>query len=63
MIERMTTKTNKNGNALQVEIDHEAHTVERGFFLFRCDSDVITAKRSDIDRYADRLIKSGYTRL
>ena len=63
MIERMTTKTNKNGNALQVEIDHDAHTVERGFFLFRCDSDVITAKRSDIDRYADRLIKSGYTRL
>ena len=63
MIERMTTKTNKNGNALQIEIDHDAHTVERGFFLFRCDSDVITAKRSDIDRYADRLIKSGYTRL
>ena len=63
MIERMTTKTNKNGNALQIEIDHEAHTVERGFFLFRCDSDAITAKKSDIDRYADRLIKNGYTRL
>lgn len=63
MIERMTTRTNKNGNALQIEIDHEAHTVERGFFLFRRDSDVITAKKSDIDRYADRLIKSGYTRI
>lgn len=63
MIERMTTRTNTNGNALQVEIDHEAHTVERGFFLFRCDSDAITATKSDIDRYADRLIKNGYTRL
>lgn len=63
MIERLCTKTNKNGNALQVEIDHEAHTVERGYYLFRRDSDVITAKKSDIDRYADRLIKSGYTRI
>lgn len=63
MIERMTTKMNTNGNALQVEIDHEAHTVERGFFLFRRDNDAITAKKSDIDRYADRLIKSGYTRI
>lgn len=34
MIERMTTRTNKNGNALQIEIDHEAHTVERGYYLF-----------------------------
>lgn len=49
MIERLTTRTNTNGNALQVEIDHEAHTVERGFFLFRRDSDAITAKKSDID--------------
>ena len=63
MIERMTTRTNANGNALQIEIDHEAHTVERGYFLFRRDSDVITAKKSDIDRYADRLIKSGYKRI
>ena len=63
MIERMTTRTNANGNALQIEIDHEAHTVERGFFLFRRDSDAITATKSDIDRYADRLIKSGYTRI
>ena len=63
MIERMTTRTNKNGNALQIEIDHEAHTVERGYYLFRRDSDAITAKKSDIDRYADRLIKSGYKRI
>ena len=63
MIERLTTRTNKNGNALQVEIDHEARTVERGYYLFRRDSDVITAKKSDIDRYADRLIKSGYTKI
>lgn len=63
MIERMTTKTNKNGNALQVEINHEARTVERGYYLFRRDSDAITATKSDIDRYADRLIKSGYTRI
>ena len=63
MIERMTTRMNANGNALQVEIDHEAHTVERGFFLFRRDNDAITATKSDIDRYADRLIKSGYTKI
>ena len=63
MIERRTTRTNKNGNALQVEIDHEAHTVERGFFLFRRDNDAITATKSDIDRYTDRIIKSGYTRI
>lgn len=50
MIERMTTRTNKNGNALQIEIDHEAHTVERGYYLFRRDSDTITATKSDIDR-------------
>ena len=42
---------------------HKAHTVERGYYLFRRDSDVITATKSDIDRYADRLIKSGYTRI
>lgn len=63
MIERMTTRTNKNGNALQIEIDHEAHTVERGYYLFRRDSDVITATKSDIDRYYDKLIKSGYMRI
>ena len=63
MIERMTTRTNKNGNALQIEIDHEAHTEERGDYLFRRNSDTITATKSDIDRYADRLIKSGYTRI
>ena len=63
MIERMTTKTNKNGNALQIEIDHEAHTVERGYFLFRRDSDAITATKSDIDRYTDKLINNGYTRI
>ena len=63
MIERMTTRTNTNGNALQIEIDHEAHTVERGYFLFRRNSDAITAKKSDIDRYADRLTKSGYKRI
>lgn len=63
MIERMTTRTNKNGNALQVEIDHETHTVERGYYLFRRDSDAITATKNDIDRYTERLIKSGYTRI
>ena len=63
MIERLTTRTNKNGNALQVEIDHEAHTVERGYFLFRRDSDAITAKKSDIDRYTEKLISNGYTRI
>ena len=63
MIERMTTRMNTNGNALQVEIDHEAHTVERGYYLFRRDSDTITTTKSDIDRYADRLMKSGYTRI
>lgn len=63
MIERMTTRMNANGNALQVEIDHEAHTVEQGYYLFRRDSDAITATKSDIDRYADRLIKSGYTKI
>ena len=63
MIERMTTRMNTNGNALQVEIDHEAHTVERGYYLFRRDIDTITTTKSDIDRYADRLIKSGYTRI
>lgn len=63
MIERLSTKTNTNGNALQVEIDHEAHTVERGYSLFWRDSDAITATKSDIDRYTDRLIKSGYTRI
>ena len=63
MIERMTTRMNTNGNALQVEIDHEAHTVERGYFLFRRDSDVITATKSDIDRYTEKLISNGYTRI
>lgn len=63
MIERMTTRTNANGNALQIEIDHEAHTVERGYYLFRRDSDAITATKSDIDRYYDKLIKSGYMRI
>ena len=63
MIERMTTRTNKNGNALQIEIDHDAHTVERGYYLFRRDSDAITATKSDIDCYTDRLIKSGYKRI
>ena len=63
MIERMTTKTSKNGNAFQIEIDHEAHTVERGYFLFRRDSDVITVSKIDIDRYTERLIKRGYTRI
>ena len=63
MIERMTTRMNTNGNALQVEIDHEAHTVESGYFLFRRDSDVITATKSDIDRYTEKLISNGYTRI
>ena len=63
MIERMTTRMNTNGNALQVEIDHEAHTVSRGYYLFRRDSDAITATKSDIDRYTNELIDNGYTRI
>lgn len=63
MIERLCTKTNKNGNALQVEIDHEAHTVKRGYCLFWRDSDAITTTKSDIYRYTDELINNGYTRI
>lgn len=63
MIERLCTKTNTNGNALQVEIDHEAHTVKRGYFLFWRDSDAITTTKRDIYRYTDELINNGYTRI
>lgn len=59
MIERMTTRTNKNGNALQVEIDHEAHTVERGYYLFRRDSDVITAKKAILTVTPTDLLKAA----
>ena len=39
MIERMTTKTNKNGNALQVEIDHEAWLSDDEIGEFARDND------------------------
>ena len=59
MIERLCTKTNTNGNALQVEIDHEAHTVERGYYLFRRDSDTITAKKAILTAMPTALLKAA----
>lgn len=64
MIERLTTRTNANGYAYQVEIDHDAHTVENGYFIFRRDCvTALTVGRREIDKYVKALITNGYTRI
>lgn len=44
-IERIRTATNRNGAALQMEIDHDHHTVRKGYFLYMpASSDTVVSK-------------------
>lgn len=64
MIERLSTRTNANGYAYQVEIDHEAHTVECGHFIFRRNYvNALTVGKRDAKQYVDSCITNGYTRI
>ena len=33
-LKRIRTATNRNGSALQMEIDHDRRTVRKGYFLY-----------------------------
>ena len=44
-IERIRTTTNRNGAALQMEIDHDHRTVRKGYFLYMpASSDTVVSK-------------------
>ena len=44
-IERIRTATNRNGSALQMEIDHDRRTVRKGYFLYMpASSDTVVSK-------------------
>lgn len=44
-IERIRTATNRNGAALQMEIDHDRRTVRKGYFLYMsASSDTVVSK-------------------
>ena len=64
MIERLSTKTNANGYAYQVEVDHDLQTVDCGYFIFRRDFyDSLTVGKRELRQYIERLIANGYTRI
>ena len=45
-IERIRTATNRNGSALQMEIDHGRRTVRKGYFLYMLSStDTVVSKK------------------
>ena len=45
-IERIRTATNRNGAALQMEIDHDRRTVRKGYFLYMpASSDTVVSKK------------------
>ena len=45
-IERIRTATNRNGVALQMEIDHDRRTVRKGYFLYMsASSDTVVSKK------------------
>ena len=45
-IERIRTATNRNGTALQMEIDHDHRTVRKGYFLYMsASSDTVVSKK------------------
>lgn len=44
-IERIRTATNRNGSALQMEIDYGRRTVRKGYFLYMlASSDTVVSK-------------------
>lgn len=44
-IERIRTATNRNGTALQMEIDHDRRTARKGYFLYMpASSDTVVSK-------------------
>ena len=44
-IERIRAATNRNGAALQMEIDHDRRTVRKGYFLYMsASSDTVVSK-------------------
>lgn len=44
-IEQIRTATNRNGVALQMEIDHDRRTVRKGYFLYMpASSDTVVSK-------------------
>ena len=64
MIERLSTRTNANGNTYQAEVDHDLQTVDYGYFIFRRDCyDSLTVGKRELKAYVDRLIANGYTRI
>ena len=45
-IERIRTATNRNGTALQMEIDHDHRTARKGYFLYMpASSDTVVSKK------------------
>lgn len=45
-IERIRTATNRNGSALQMEIDHDRRTARKGYFLYMsASSDTVVSKK------------------
>lgn len=64
MIERLSTRTNANGDAYQAEIDHDLQTVDYGYFIFRRDCYYsLTVGKRELKQYIERLIANGYTRI
>ena len=64
MIERLSTRTDVNGNTFQAEIDHKKHTVKSGYFIFnRFIFDSLTVCKREIKQYIDNLVDNGYERI
>lgn len=63
MIERLSTKTNKNGNKYQAEIDHDKKTVKYGYFIFSGVADRTDRTKKAIREYVDACISNGYKRV
>lgn len=63
MIEKLSSVPTADAFTLQMRIDHDTHTVERGYFLFKRDSDTITAAKININRYYENLIENGYKKI
>ena len=57
---RFASKTNANGNSLEIEIDTANKTYTKGYCLFGCDSETIRMNEKELRKLENQILWFGF---
>ena len=60
MIQYFKAPMDKNGNTLQMIIDHDKKTIERGYCLYRFKDAIKVSSKKALRQLDETFIKAGY---